>query len=91
MTDAAASVDGAGSVDYGLSIVVPAFNESQRLPATLARVAEDVVGRSLRCEVVVVDEEVEVDAEEEEGEEEQPEEDPLPPPPLKKPRRRKKT
>ena len=41
---------------YSLSIVVPAYNEEARLPATLTRVAEWLAGRAFSfCEVVVVD------------------------------------
>ncbi|HSD67897.1 MAG TPA: dolichyl-phosphate beta-glucosyltransferase [Vicinamibacteria bacterium] len=38
-----------------LSIVIPAYNEALRLPATLARVREHLAARSLAHEIVVVD------------------------------------
>lgn len=38
-----------------LTIVVPAYNEERRLPATLVRIAEYVASRSLDAEVLVVD------------------------------------
>jgi glycosyltransferase involved in cell wall biosynthesis len=38
-----------------LSIIVPAFNEEQRLPKTLQSIQEYVKSRSLRAEVLVVD------------------------------------
>lgn len=38
-----------------LTIVVPAYNEERRLPATLARIAEYVKSRSLDAETLVVD------------------------------------
>lgn len=37
-----------------LSIVIPAYNEESRLPATLARIGEYLRGRSYRYEVIVV-------------------------------------
>jgi dolichyl-phosphate beta-glucosyltransferase len=41
---------------HSLSIVVPAYNEEARLPATLARIAQWLAGRTFSfCEVVVVD------------------------------------
>ncbi|MGI8743404.1 MAG: dolichyl-phosphate beta-glucosyltransferase [Bryobacteraceae bacterium] len=41
---------------HSLSIVIPAYNEESRLPATLARVSEWMAGRALSfCEIVVVD------------------------------------
>jgi dolichyl-phosphate beta-glucosyltransferase len=38
-----------------LSVIVPAFNEAQRLPATLVRVREYLDGRAEEYEVLVVD------------------------------------
>jgi dolichyl-phosphate beta-glucosyltransferase len=38
-----------------LSVVIPAFNEEERLPATLLRVAEFAAGQSYAVEVIVVD------------------------------------
>ena len=38
-----------------LSVVIPAYNEALRLPATLARVREHLAGRGLAHEIVVVD------------------------------------
>jgi dolichyl-phosphate beta-glucosyltransferase len=38
-----------------LSVVIPAYNEALRLPATLARVREHLAARGLRHEIVVVD------------------------------------
>src|ERR1051326_3116358 len=38
-----------------LSVVIPAFNEEQRLPATLDRIQEYLAGKPWRWEIVVVD------------------------------------
>jgi len=38
-----------------LSVVIPAYNEALRLPATLARVREHLAGRGLAHEILVVD------------------------------------
>jgi len=38
-----------------LSIVIPAYNEAERLPPTLARIREYVGGHRLDCEIVVAD------------------------------------
>ena len=38
-----------------LSIIIPAYNEAQRLPKTLGRIHEYLVARGLRAEVIVVD------------------------------------
>lgn len=38
-----------------LSIVIPAYNEAQRLPTTLSRIQEYLNGRRLDAEVIVVD------------------------------------
>ncbi len=38
-----------------LSVVIPAYNEALRLPATLARVREHLAGRAVPHEIVVVD------------------------------------
>jgi cellulose synthase/poly-beta-1,6-N-acetylglucosamine synthase-like glycosyltransferase len=43
-----------GDAPY-LTIVIPAYNEAQRLPASLERLHKYVVGRAERIEVVVVD------------------------------------
>jgi dolichyl-phosphate beta-glucosyltransferase len=39
----------------GLSVVIPAYNEALRLPATLARVQQHLAGRSEPHEILVVD------------------------------------
>jgi dolichyl-phosphate beta-glucosyltransferase len=38
-----------------ISIVIPAYNEARRLPATLDRLEAYITGRGLRAEVIVVD------------------------------------
>ena len=38
-----------------LSIVIPAYNESARLPATLASIAEYIIERNLNAEIIVAD------------------------------------
>ncbi len=38
-----------------LSLIIPAYNEEDRLPATLARVAEYLALRDFSCELIVVD------------------------------------
>ena len=38
-----------------LSVVIPAFNEAGRLPATLARVREHLAGRGVAFELIVID------------------------------------
>jgi glycosyltransferase involved in cell wall biosynthesis len=38
-----------------LSVVIPAYNEALRLPATLARVREHLEGRGIKHEILVVD------------------------------------
>lgn len=38
-----------------LSVVIPAYNEQERLPATLQALREFVAAEALECEVIVVD------------------------------------
>ena len=47
--------EGGGGDSSGLSIVVPAYNEARRLPGTLPRVIEYVVGLDEPAEIIVVD------------------------------------
>ena len=45
----------AAPTSYALSLVVPAFNEAKRLPATLERIAEYRCEQSLSAELLIVD------------------------------------
>ena len=59
-TDVAAAGDAAISLQMNspsleLSIIIPAFNEERRLPRSLERIHAYVTERSLRAEVIVVD------------------------------------
>lgn len=49
------SISPTSSARVYLSIVVPAFNEEQRLPATLQRMAEYLATRDFSFELIVVD------------------------------------
>jgi dolichyl-phosphate beta-glucosyltransferase len=44
-----------GGADFDLSIVIPAFNEAARLPATLRALHAFLAGRPWRVEIIVVD------------------------------------
>lgn len=43
------------NIGYDLSIVIPAYNESERLPHTLLDIQKFIGEEKLRCEVLVVD------------------------------------
>jgi dolichyl-phosphate beta-glucosyltransferase len=55
----AAEAAGSGAAlreaDPVLSLILPAYNEEERLPATLARCAEFLRGRALEAEIIVAD------------------------------------
>ena len=44
-----------GPMAPALSVVIPAYNEARRLPATLARVGEYLAGRGVAYEILVID------------------------------------
>ena len=46
---------GEGRVEPFLSVVIPAYNEEERLPPTLARIGEYLAEQSYESEIVVVD------------------------------------
>lgn len=55
---AAVSADRAGAGHHGasvLTLILPAYNEARRLPASLVRCAEFFRGRGIRAEIIVVD------------------------------------